>query len=221
MSRGGVPTVVGRAAAGLLAPLVIFYGLRALDVGLYVALMVSALVSGLPTLVGLVRRRPVNALSAYFTTMVLGSLLVALVAGSTEFLLAKEAVLTGVTGVWFLVSAAGDRPLAYVFSKPLLSGRARWPADWDGLWASAPRWRRMWRVSSVLFGIGSIADALARVLFAYTLPADVVPALATGLYAVTGVLLIIVVNVYYVLSGVYDPRSALYAAPHPMPSTGR
>jgi len=86
--------------------------LRALDVGLYVALMVSALVSGLPTLVGLVRRRPVNALSAYFTTMVLGSLLVALVAGSTEFLLAKEAVLTGVTGVWFLVSAAGDRPLA-------------------------------------------------------------------------------------------------------------
>lgn len=46
---------------------------------------------------------------------------------------------------------------------------------------------------------------------AYTLPPDVVPALATALYAATSVVLLVGTNVLYVLSGVHDPRSTLYA----------
>jgi len=201
---------LGRVVAGLLLPLAIYYGLRAADVSVYLALLISALVSAVPTLVGLVRRRRVNGLSAYFTVMVVGSVAVSLVAGSTELLLAKEAVLTGVTGVWFLVSVRRGRPLAYAFSKPLLEGRLRWPNNFERLWATSSRWRRMWRVSSVLFGIGTIADAVLRVVFAYTLPPDAVPALATGLYAATTVLLIASTNIYYLRCGVHNRSSALY-----------
>jgi hypothetical protein len=188
----------------------IYYGLRGMGVDVYVALLVSTLMSAAPTVVGLFRRR-VNALSAYFTTMVLGSVVVSLVVGSSEFLLAKEAALTFVTGVWFLASAFTRRPLALQFSRPPLEGRFRWPSDWDRWWALWPRWRRMWRVSSVLWGLGSIADAVLRVVFAYALPADVVPALATALWALTTVGLIVVTNVFYVLSGVFDRRSGLYS----------
>jgi intracellular septation protein A len=195
-------------------PLGVYYGLRAFGVGVYVALLVSALVSAVPTLIELMGRRRVNGLSAYFTVMVLGSVAVSLVAGSTQFLLAKEAVLTGVTGVWFLVSvrptSSPGRPLTYSFSKPVLEGRLRWPGDFEQLWATSSRWRRMWRVSSLLFGIGTLADAVLRVVFAYTLPADVVPALATGMYAATSVLLIVSTNIYYLLCGVQNRRSALY-----------
>ena len=53
----------------------IYYGLRGMGVDVYVALLVSTLMSAAPTVVGLFRRR-VNALSAYFTTMVLGSVVV-------------------------------------------------------------------------------------------------------------------------------------------------
>jgi len=205
---------LGRVVAGLLLPLAVYYGLRAVDVRVYVALLISALVSAVPTLVGLVRRRRVNGLSAYFTVMVVGSVAVSLVAGSTELLLAKEAVLTGVTGVWFLVSvrptSSTRRPLAYAFSKPLLEGRLRWPNDFEELWSTSSRWRRMWRVSSVLFGIGTIADAVLRVVFAYTLPPDTVPALATGMYAATSVLLIVTTNIYYLRCGVHHRSSALY-----------
>src|SRR5664279_2629404 len=51
-------------------------------VSVYCSLLVSALISAAPTVVGLFRRK-VNAPSAYFTTMVLGSVAVSLVAGST------------------------------------------------------------------------------------------------------------------------------------------
>ncbi len=207
--------VAGRAAVGLAAPLLIYYLLRAAGRSVYAALLVSTLVSAIPGLVGLLRRQRVNALSAYFTTMLLGSAVVAAIAGSTQFLLAKEAVLTGVTGVWFLVSAGTDRPLSYVFSRPLLQGRLHWPDDWDGLWLRSPRWRRMWRVSSVLWGCGTLADAVLRVVFAYTLPPDAVPALATGLIAVTTVGLILVTNVLYIACGVFRPRSALYQGSAP------
>ena len=202
--------VAGRAVVGLLVPLAIYYGLRAADVDIYAAILVCTSASAVPGIVGLVRNRRVNALSAYFTSMLLGSVVIAALAGGTQFLLAKEAVLTGVTGMWFIASACTGRPLAYLFSQPLMEGRLHWPGDWDGLWATAPRWRRMWRVSSVLYGVGTIADAVLRFVFAYTLPPDVVPVLATGLIAVTTVALIVVTNVLYAVSGVFNRTSPLY-----------
>ena len=115
----------GRVVIGLLLPLVAYYGLRELDVDVYLALLASTLVSAVPTAVSLVRRRRLNSLSAYFTAMLLGSVVVSLVAGSTQFLLAREAVLTAVTGGWFLASAIVRRPLSYLFSRPILEGRFR------------------------------------------------------------------------------------------------
>lgn len=204
--------VIVRAAFGLLVPLTVYYLLRGAGADVFVALLVSAVVSALPTAVGLIRTRTINALSAFFAAMVLGTVAVSLLAGDNRFLLAREAILTAVAGIWFLVTAATARPLAFVFSKPLLQGRFRWPAHWDELWATSAHWRRMWRVSSVAWGIGLVCDAGARVWLAYTLPADVVPALATVLYLATSVVLIVLTSVYYAICGVYQPNSALYPA---------
>jgi hypothetical protein len=89
-------------------------------------------------------------------------------------------------------------------------GRFGWPDSWEELWAASPRFRRMWRVSSVMFGIGTLLDAALRVLMAYTLPPDAVPLLGTVLYAATSVVLIAVNNVYYFTCGLWDRSSALY-----------
>jgi len=209
LRRRAVLLLVARFAIGLLIPTLIYYGLRGIGVSVYLSLLVSTLISAAPTVLGLVRRR-VNALSAYFTTMVLGSVVVSLVAGSTEFLLAKEAVLTFVTGVWFLASAFTRRPLSYTMSRPLIEGRFRWPSEWDRLWVRSRGWRRMWRVSSLMWAVGTIGDAVIRVMMAYTLPPDEVPGLATGLVLVTSMVLIVVTNVYYIASGAFDRSSRLY-----------
>jgi hypothetical protein len=200
-------------------PLAAYYGLRLAGVGVYVALLVSALLSAASGLVSLIRDRRFDGISGYMTVMMLGSVVVSFVSGGARFLLARGALLTGVTGVWFIASLWARRPLAYLFSRPLLEGRLHWPSEWESLWDRSPRFRRMWRVSSVLHGIGALLDASARVVMAYTLPPDVVPALSTALYAVTTVVLITVNTVYYVVCGVYDRRSAIYRL-EPRPGDG-
>jgi hypothetical protein len=71
----------------------------------------------------------------------------------------------------------------------------------------------MWRVASVLWGVGTLLDAVARWVMAYTLPIDQVPLLTQVLFGVTGLALFIVTNVYYVLSGAMWWDSPLYDAP--------
>ena len=202
----------GRVAVGLAGPTVAYYALRRAGVGTYLALLASALLSAVPALVSLVRRREVDGLTGGVALLTLGALAVSLVPGGTRFLLARDAVMTGATGLWFLLSARGRRPLVLLLSRPLLQGRLGWPADWDALWALSPRFRRMWRVAGVLWGLGLLADAGLRVLAAYALPPDVVPALGLALYAVTVVLLNVVTHVWFAACGVHDPHSAMRRA---------
>lgn len=202
---------VTRVLAGFVLPLAAYYGLRSLGVSVFGAVLVSTLLSAVPSAVTLLRERRLDAMSVYLTVMLVGAVLVSLVSGSTRVLLAKGALLTGVTGVWFIVSLWGRRPLAYTFSRPLAEGRLQWPADWDDLWDRSPRFRRMWRVSSVVWGIGGLLDAAARVVLAWTLPPDDVPVLATGLVWVTGGVLFVGTNLWYARCGVFHRGSAMYA----------
>lgn len=202
-------TVGLRIAIGLAVPAVTYYVLRAFGASVYLALVISTVLSALPGTYSLIRHRRVDGISTYFTAMLLGGLVVSLIPGSTRFLLAREAVMTGVTGVWFLVSIGRGRPLSFLFTRPLLEGRFRWPGEWEELWPRSPLFRRMWRVSSVLFGIGLLLDAGLRVLMAYTLRPDLVPALGLGLYVATMLVLNVVVNVYYVRCRIHDPRAPI------------
>jgi intracellular septation protein A len=198
-----------RVAVGLAVPTALYYLLRALGQSVYVALVVSTVLSAVPSLYSLVRYRRVDGLSLYFTVMMLGGLAVSLVPGSTRFLLAREAVMTGVTGVWFIASIATSRPLAYQFTRPLVEGRLRWPDHWEELWQVSPLFRRLWRVSSLVWGLGTLGDAAVRVVLAYTVRPDLVPALGLALYVATVVVINVVLNVYYILSRVHDPRSPI------------
>jgi hypothetical protein len=64
----------------------------------------------------------------------------------------------------------------------------------------------MWRTSSALWAAGTLLDAAARVVMAYTLPADVVPGLNLGMYVATAVVLNVVTTVVYVRAGALGRR---------------
>ncbi len=209
--RRGAARAAG-AAVGLAVPTLTYYALRGLGVGVHPALVASAAVSALPALASLARHRRVDGLSTYVTAMTLGALVVSLLPGSTRFLLAREAVVTGVTGIWFLAGVRAHRPLVYLVSRPLLEGRLHWPPDWEALWAASPRFRRMWHTSSVLWGSGLLADAGVRVLLAYTVPPDRVPALGAALFGATAVVVNLATHAHYASCGVHDPRSPLRRA---------
>lgn len=53
----------------------------------------------------------------------------------------------------------------------------------------------------MIWGVGMLVDAALRVLFAYTLPIDVVPALTTVLFPVSFVVIALIDQINYRLTG--------------------
>lgn len=201
--------------ADLAVPIALYYGLRSAGTGLYVSLLVSAAVPAAIAVARLVRGRRVDGLALYTVTIMVLGAAVSLIAGSPRFLLAREGWITGVTGVWFLASVRfARRPLAFSYSRPMLERRLTRrgvPGDWEQLWERLPAFRRIWRVATVLWGLALLADSVLRVVMAYSLPVDAVPALGTALYSVTSLVLLVVTNTYYRFAGLFNGGSALYA----------
>jgi hypothetical protein len=75
--------------------------------------------------------------------------------------------------------------------------------DWDELWETEPMFRRVWRVATTIWGVMLLADAVVRVVTAYTLPVDVVPGFNDVLWAVLFVALQVVGSVYFHRAGRY------------------
>ena len=197
--RAAVTIVVG-----LIGPLILYYVLRAVGLSVFSALLVGALVPVVGLVAGLVRGRRPDAVSMFWSILVLAALGVSLLGGGVRFLLARDALVTGLVGIWFLVSAWTSRPLALVLSRPILEMIHRYPPGrWEQLWRDEPRFRTIWRRAGIVFGVGCVADAVVRVVMAYTLPVDLVPALSTALYLVTSVVALIAVNIHYARAGLW------------------
>jgi hypothetical protein len=192
------------AVLGLVGPTVLYYALRAAGLPVFTALLIGALLPVIGLVVGLLRGQRPDAVSGFWSILLLLALGVSLVGGDVRFLLGRDALVTATVGTWFLVSAWTTRPLALVLSRPLLELMHRYPPGrWEQLWRDQPRFRTIWRRASVGFGIGMLADAVARVVMAYTLPVALVPALSTALYLATSVVLLVAVNVYYARAGLW------------------
>ena len=176
-------------------------------------LLASAALSSVTALISYRRGTGTQRFAPYMLAMALAAFAVALVTGSDRFLLAKESVLTVLAGLWFLASIWQKRPLTYVFTKPVMEGRQwfRYGPAWELLWEREPRFRHIWRVSSVLWAIALFLDAALRVVMAYTLPVNAVPALQTVLMLVTAAVMQPVTWIYYQRSGLW----AMVARPYP------
>ena len=83
---------------------------------------------------------------------VAGSLAVSLIVHSLRFLLARDGLITGIWGAWFLATLAARRPATFLFAWPLLEGRrvfavTSWEVAKGGL---EPRFRRISRVATMM-----------------------------------------------------------------------
>lgn len=198
----------------LAAPIIVFYGMRLAGASVFVALIAGAIAPTLSMLVKLTKDRRVDALAVAVLGVLLLSAGVSLIDGSPQFLAAKDCVLTAAWGGWFFLSLHGPRPLTFRFSRPLLEGRKvfdfrqrRWapPSEesWDQVWQRSPRFRRIWTVTTVIWGVALLIDAAVRVAMAYTLPIDAIPGLSGALWIVTLLALQIITNIYFLRSGLW------------------
>ncbi|GAB2975799.1 hypothetical protein LWP59_32050 [Amycolatopsis acidiphila] len=201
----------GVMAFDIAAPIGLYYVLRAAGVSVYLALLVSAVLPVLSTVVQILRRRRLDQLGAFMAGMMIMSALVALISGSERFLLAKDGWLTAVAGLWMLATTRARRPFVYHFARVLLEGRVGPRGEsFESLWDRLPAFQHLWRVACVIWGTATLLDAGVRITMAYTLPVNLVPALNGVQYGVLFVLLQVATNIYYFRAGLFNPRSRLY-----------
>jgi intracellular septation protein A len=198
----------------IAAPIALFYGLRAAGASTFVALLAGSVAPAVSVGVQWARERRLDAMAAFVAAVLLLSVTASLVSGSTRFMLAKDGWVTGLGGLWFLASVRARRPLAFLGGRPLLEGRFRSDGtSWDVLWEREPSFRRIWRVSTVIWATAMLADAAARIVMAYTLPVDAVPGLGGLLWPVTLVLLQVVNGVHYEAAGLWRLTSGAGRTP--------
>ncbi|MEV6319231.1 VC0807 family protein [Streptomyces sp. NPDC051776] len=197
------PPLLLTVVVDLGVPIGLYYGLTAMGVSDVLALTAGAVVPAVATLVRFSRTRRLDVLGVFVTAMLVLSIIVSVVGGSPRMLLVRDGWLTGVAGLGFLVSLRGRRPLAFGFSRRLLERRTTDGRDWDELWEQVPRFRRIWRVTTVIWGIGLLVDSGIRTLMAYALPVHVVPALNGAQYGAFTLLMLVIVNIYHARAGLW------------------
>jgi hypothetical protein len=194
------------------APIAAYYGLRAAGASVWTALAAGTALSAVAVVAGLVRNRHLETMGILTLAALVLSSVLALATGSPRTLLARDGLLTAAWACYLYASLLAARPAPFVISRPLLEGRRvydlgsrRWvrpsAASWDELWRQLPRFRRIWRVCTVIWGTAILADAVIRVVIAWTLPVSLAPGLGGVLWPVTFLILQVITNIYFYRSG--------------------
>jgi hypothetical protein len=166
----------------LAIPLGSYYVLRAAGVGLVLSLALSSVVPAGRAVTGLIRSRDVNALAVLIVAVNLVSIAISFWSGNARVMLAKDGAITSTIGIAILISAFTSRPLMTAGLRPFIvkADPAR-AAAFDRLRATSARFRRLEQLFSLAWGLACLAECVARVICAVTLPVGTVVWLGTVL----------------------------------------
>jgi hypothetical protein len=165
----------------LVAPVAVYYGARGLDASVWVALIAGAALPAAGVLADLLARRRADAMGLLILAALAATTVASLVSGSPRALLARDGLTTGAWAGYMYLSLLARRPATYVVSRPLLERRRIFDAaarawvrpaavSWEEVWERAPRFRRIWRVCTIIWATAILADAVTRVVMALALP---------------------------------------------------
>lgn len=135
LQRRRISAVLWQIVPGMILPGLIYFVVSR-HTSVVVALAVASSVPLMDALLRLAKGRAPNAMSAVFLAGAVISVTLALWSGSSMFILAKGAVISGILGIVFAVSAAVKRPLTRYLAIRLSSEQA------EGRRHLAERWRQ-------------------------------------------------------------------------------
>jgi hypothetical protein len=167
------------------APLVVFYLLRHLEVSVLLASLVSGAIPAVRTAISAVRGRVDVVGMVMISLFVVGGVL-AYVEGDPRIIYAKDGWLTGLLGIWAIISLRMRRPFMLHVGRMIATTKKGDDAAtaWEQRWHDEPRFRHDLRLVSCVVGVVLILDAVVRVVIAYVVPLDLVPAVTNVQYVV-------------------------------------
>lgn len=132
------------------------------------------------TVYALVSERELNTLAALMLAVNVAGVRVSLATGDPRMMIAKDSGISSVIAFAILISVAFRRPLMSAGLKPYLTkGSPEKIAAWDRLSAGCSRFRRMEMLFSVIWGVALLAECVARLIGAFTLPVSTMVWLST------------------------------------------
>jgi hypothetical protein len=153
-----------------------------LGLGLVLSLALSGLLPAARSVLGVVGHRTVNRLAALMLAVNVAGIVLSFVTGDPRIMLAKDSGVSSVIGICILFSAFGSRPMMSAGLKPMLAKGSTARADaWDRLSAGSPRFRRLERRFSVVWGVALLTECVVRLVGAFTLPVHTMVWLSTVL----------------------------------------
>lgn len=184
--RANVLTVVFE----VVVPMALFYGLRAVGVGQWWALMAGVLVAAPYVVWTIVRNRRVDLVALVTLSVLVLSVVLGLLSDDPRTLAVREgwtAALGGLFGAWMLVTVVVGRPAQLTLGRTIAEikrgaeGAAAWAARWD----TDARFRRGLRIDTAAWGGVLLANAVVHVVLVYTLPIDLIALVTTVVWFAT------------------------------------
>lgn len=175
-------------------PVLGYYALHLAGASDFVALLAATGLAGVRIVWVAVRERALNPFATVMLVVFGIGLVLALVSGDPRFLLLKNSIVTGAIGLVFVGTTLWGTPLTLAASQSFQPARK---AELRHEYETNPHVRHGHRLSSTVWGVGLILDALVRVPLVFLLPIDVMVGLGEVMsIAVIGGLL--AWNIWYV-----------------------
>ncbi|GAA5108578.1 VC0807 family protein [Nocardia iowensis] len=187
----------------LVLPLGGYYALRAAGVDPWLALIAPALLIGGLLAYYAIRQRRLDTIALFTLTMIVIGTVMTLVTGDPRTLLVRDSWIFGVIGLWMLATLLTPRPFMRTASRAIVTAKIGEEGyrQWDARWDNDSRFRGHLRVLTAVWGTAFAADALVRVVLAYTLPIDSVPLVSTLQWLAVLAVVLIFHNIYVTKHG--------------------
>jgi hypothetical protein len=170
-------------AVDIAVPLGLYYLLRdGFGQSLVLSLAVSSIIPAGRTVYSVLRERQLNLLAGLILTVTIVGIGISFAAGDPRLMIAKDSAVSSVIGLAILGSVLIGRPLMTAGLKPwLIKGSAGRDAAWGRLVAGSPKFRRLEKAFSAIWGTALLGECVARLVGAFTLPVGTMVWLSTVL----------------------------------------
>jgi hypothetical protein len=143
----------------------------AFGLSVWLSLALSSAGPAVRAIGGAATERKLNLLAALMLAVNLAGIVVSFLTGDPRAMIAKDSLVSSVIAFAILASAATRHPLMSAGLKPFMTkGTPERTAAWDRLSAGCSRFRRLEMLFSAIWGCALLADCVARLAGAYTLP---------------------------------------------------
>jgi hypothetical protein len=164
---GSITMIVIFDVAG---PLAAYNVLRSAGLTAVTALLASGVFPAVGVTIGTIRHRRLDVVGAVVLAGIIVGTVLGLVSHSARLVLVEGSVPTAVFGLACLGSLGTRRPLMFSFTLEFIGPGTAKGREMTGLW-QYEGFRRVFRVITIVWGVGFLLEAALRVVIVYNTPA--------------------------------------------------